>query len=214
MIAPIKKRIGRKHVPAWHEGFLAMLPVIERHAKVAFRDLDPEARQEAVQEVIANTLVAFIRLVELDKSDLAYPTVLARYAVAQVRDGRRVGNRLNVRDVSSPYAQMRKGFQVERLDRYDKNDREWLEILVEDRHATPADVAASRLDFAAWLKSLSSRYRKIATTLATGETTGRVAQMFRLSNARISQLRRELRDSWRQFQGEYTVAGQAAGTAA
>jgi len=210
MIATAKNLTDKAPAPRWHADFLAMLPAIRTHARIAFRDFDPEARQEAVQEVMANTLVAFVRLVELDKVDLAYPTVLARYAVAQVRDGRRVGAKLKIRGLSSPYAQMRKGFQVERLDRCDRNDGQWQEILVEDRHATPADIAASRLDFAVWLKSLSSRYRKIATTLATGETTGRVARMFQLSDARISQLRRELSDSWRQFQGEYTVAGQAA----
>ena len=29
---------------AWHAGFLAMLPAIRCQLKVAFRDLDPEAR--------------------------------------------------------------------------------------------------------------------------------------------------------------------------
>lgn len=214
MIAPLNKRNARTSAPAWHADFLAMLPAIRTHAKVAFRDLDPEAKAEAVQEVIANATVAYARLVELDKSDLAYPTVLARYAVAQVRGGRKVGAKLNIRDVSSPYAQMRKGFQVERLDRFDKESGEWQEIVVEDRHATPADVAACRLDFAAWLKSLPRRYRKIATTLATGETTGKTARKFRVSAGRISQLRRELCDSWRQFQGEITAAAQPAGAAA
>jgi hypothetical protein len=185
-----------------------MLPAIETHAKVAFRNLDPEAREEAVQEVIANATVAYARLVELGKADVAYPTALARYAVAQVKDGRKVGNRLNIRDVTSPYAQMRKGITVERLDHYDKRTGEWQEILVEDRNATPADVAATRIDFAAWLKSLPNRYRKIATTLATRETTGKVARMFRVSNARISQLRRQLCDSWREFQGECAVGSR------
>ena len=39
--------------PRWHQAFLAMLPVIETHARCVFRHLDAEARQEAVQEVIA-----------------------------------------------------------------------------------------------------------------------------------------------------------------
>jgi hypothetical protein len=191
-----------------------MLPAIETHAKVAFRNLDPEAREEAVQEVIANATVAYARLVELGKADVAYPTALARFAVAQVKDGRRVGNRLNIRDVTSPYAQMRKGITVERLDHYDKRTGEWQEILVEDRHATPADVAATRIDFAAWLKSLPRRHRQIAKTLATRETTGRVARMFRVSNARISQMRRQFHDSWREFQGECSVGDQRRGAVA
>ena len=35
----------------------------------------------------------------------AYPSVLARCAVAQIKDGRLVGGRMNVKDVSSPYCQ-------------------------------------------------------------------------------------------------------------
>ena len=55
-----------------------------------------EAGVDAVQEVIANAAVANVRLVELEKTALAYPTVLARYGIAQVRDGRRVGARRRI----------------------------------------------------------------------------------------------------------------------
>ena len=53
--------------PAWHAQFLAMLPVIRTQARFAFRHLDPEAREDAVEEAIANALVAFVRLVELHR---------------------------------------------------------------------------------------------------------------------------------------------------
>ena len=39
--------------PAWHAGFLAMLPVIHAYARGAFAHLNPEARQDLIQEVIA-----------------------------------------------------------------------------------------------------------------------------------------------------------------
>ena len=77
-----------------------------------------------------------------------YPSPLARYAIAQVRAGRRIGNKLNVRDVLSPYCQQRKGITVERLDKYDKEEDAWREALVEDRHAGPAEIARVRIDFA------------------------------------------------------------------
>jgi hypothetical protein len=125
-----------------------------------------------------------------------------RYAVAQIRDGRRVGAKLNIRDVSSPYARMRKGFQVERLDRFDKGENAWQEILVEDRHAGPAEVAAMRLNFAAWLKLLPSRLRRIAKFLAMGETTQDASKKFDVSPGRISQIRKELSQGWHNFQGD------------
>ena len=36
----------------WQARFLVMLPLIETHARLVFRRLDPEARDDAVQEVL------------------------------------------------------------------------------------------------------------------------------------------------------------------
>ena len=194
----------------WRPAFLAMLPVIETHARCTFRRLDPEAREEAVQEVIANACCAFARLAQRGKIALAYPTVLARYGVAQVKDGRKVGGHLNVRDVSSAYAQRRKGIVVERLDHFDDEENAWCELLVEDHRTGPAEVAATRLDFAAWLRILPGRLRRIAQTLATGETTTATAKRFNVSPGRISQLRKELFRVWQTFQGELARTPSAA----
>ena len=186
----------------WHEPFVAMLPKIDSYLRMAFRDLNPDAKEEAVQEGLANALVAYRRLCERGKQDLAYPTVLARFAAAQVVDGRQVAERTNVRDVSSRVCRQRKGVHVQRLDHYDAEEQAWREVLVEDRRAGPADTAAIRIDFAAFMRSLSQRERKIALKLAAGKTTGVAAKLFRLSAARVSQLRRELLNKWRAFQGE------------
>ncbi|MDZ4821421.1 MAG: hypothetical protein SGJ20_20860 [Planctomycetota bacterium] len=201
MIA-IAPKSRKQSVPRWHKQFLAMLPLIRRHAAVSFRHLDPEARAEAVQEVVANALVAFRRLVELGKADVAFPSPLARYGVAQVRAGRRTGGRLNVCDVSSSYCQQQKGVSVDRLDHFDTVKECWVEVLVEDRTAGPAQTAASRIDFGAWLGTLPGKQRRIAAVLATGETTQATARKFRLTAGRISQLRRELHEAWLSFVGE------------
>ena len=116
MIAPARSTRRRKSSSAWHTGFLAMLPVIRRQARIAFRHLPGESRDDAVQEVMANATVAYARLADLGKTAVAYPSVLARYGIAQFRAGRRVGNRLNVREVLSHYSQRMKRFAVERLD--------------------------------------------------------------------------------------------------
>jgi len=180
--------------------FVAMLPQIKQQAAIAFRGRRPEEREELVHEVIANCYVAYVRLVQLGKQDFAFATPLANYAVRQVLSGRRVGSKLNIRDVMSP-ANHR--VVVEHPDR---PDFQWMEALVEDRHAGPADTAAARLDFGGWLRSLPPRRRKIAKLLATGETTKATAERFNVTAGRISQLRQELQNSWRQFQGELAVA--------
>ena len=202
MIAIAKPTSEQPAVPAWHEPFLAMLPAIVRHASISFTDRPYQNRKELVQEAVANCLVAYVRLVELGKEDIAYPSVLAMYAVRQIREGRRVGTKMNVRDISSTYCQIAKGIAVKRLDHYDHDSAEWMELLVEDHHATPADIAATRIDFAAWLDGLPGRLRRVAEFLATGETTSAAAKKFRVTAGRISHLRRDLMKSWEVFQRE------------
>jgi hypothetical protein len=119
---------------------------------------------------------------------------LAWYAIKQVRTGRRVGSRLNIRDVLSPANR--------RVVVQHWQDDGWQEVLVEDRHARPAETAAARIDVAAWFRSLSRKKRRVVRKLAQGETTGSVARMFGLPAGRVSQLRRELAESWEEFQGE------------
>jgi hypothetical protein len=80
------------------------------------------------------------------------------------------------------------------------------EILVEDRHAGPAETAASRIDFAAWLRSLSHPKRRLAVTLGAGESTSAVARKFHVSLGRVPQLRRELKQAWEVFAAEHPAA--------
>ena len=195
---------------SWQQRFLQLLPRIRSQAQSRFRHLPPEAREEATAEVIASALVSYARLVALGQEDRAYATTLVRYAVAQFRAGRRVGCRLNGQDVLSEYCHQRKGVSIERLDRVDEQSGEWEDLVVEDRHSTPAEVAMTRVDFAAWLGSLPERTRHVAETLATGEATSHVARIFGCSASRISQLRRELYDAWRLFTGEATPATSSA----
>ena len=206
MIARLKKRPRQTPVPAWHAAFLEMLPAIQRQAKIAFRHLDPENREEAVQEVVVYATTAFKGLWDKGKPELAYPSVLALYGIKRVKIGRMTATPMNCKDVSSTYCQLHKGLTVERLDKYDAEEGCWIEVLVEDRNAGPAETAAARIDFAAWLRLLSRRYRKIATALAQGEKTKAVARMFRVSQGRISQMRREFKESWEEFHGEKALA--------
>lgn len=202
MIAPARKCARKKPMPSWHAGFLRLLPRITRYAQLAFARLPAEAREDLVQEAIANSRVAYVRLYEQGRTTVAFASVLVRYAVAQIRDGRRVGNRMNNRDVTSEYAQKQKPITIERLDRFDRDENVWIEAVVEDHHTPVADQVAFRLDFPRWLSTFNRRDRKIAELLAAGHNTGDVAKRFGLSPGRISQKRREYAESWRQFHGE------------
>jgi hypothetical protein len=188
--------------PAWHQAFLAMMPAIVTHARIQFRHLDPEAHEEAVQEVVCNACRAYVRLVELGKVAFAYPLVLAKFAVGQTKDGRKVGGHLNLQDILSDYCQRRQEITVERLDRYDQMEGGWLEAVVEDRRTPVPDQVCFRVDFPAWLETLPGRERQVAESLMLGKTNGEAAKEVGVSPSRVSQLRRELEASWFGFHGE------------
>ena len=186
----------------WQPLLLAMLPAIRRTLRIAFRHLRPMDREEAIQEATANVCVALARLVQQGRSERAYATVLARFAAAQVSSGRQVATPLNGQEVLSRYAQYKQGFHVARLERYCAEDRAWREAVVADSRTPIPDQVWFRIDVPEWLGKLSRRKRRIALALAAGSCPSEVASRFSLSRGRISQLRRELLESWAAFQGE------------
>ena len=189
-----------------HAKFLGLLPLIREQASLAFRAARPELKEELIAEVVANAFCAFTRLVKRGKEERAFATPLAQYAIRQVRAGRRVGGTLSVRDITSHHAQLATGITVGRLDKFDREENDWQEVLVEDRHAGPAETAAARIDVALWFRKLPRRNRKIAKALSVGESTTTVAKQYGLSAGRVSQLRQELHQSWQQLHGELFAA--------
>jgi len=190
--------IGTETLSNAEPDFVEMLPTIRRVASYAFRHLRRDVREDRLAEVVARAYAMFRRLVERGKAALAYATVLARFAIRQVRDGRRVGSKRSVLDVMSSHGQRRKGFSVELLSQREAHG-DW-EELTADRKATPADVAACRIDFRSWLGQLNRVKRRVALALASGTSTSDAASQFKMSPARVSQLRRELAESWNAFQ--------------
>src|SRR4051794_16048634 len=178
--------------------FEQMLPTIRRVANYSFRHAPCWRRDELVDDVIALAYIAFARLVDRGKALLAYPTVLAKYAIRRIRDGRQAGCRQNVRDVLSLRAQRRNRFAIQTL-RLQGADGEWQDLVIEDRRSSPADVASFRLDFAAWLQRLQPRPRAIVLHLAAGNVPTEAAQQFGVSQARISQVRKQLQGDWHAF---------------
>ena len=124
-----------------------MLPTIYDQVRLAFRRELPERRNELIAEAIANCWVSFVKLVERGLQAVIYATPLAQFAIRQVYSGRKVGGTLNKNDITSEYAQRMTQIRVERLTRYNKRKSMWLEMLVEDRKAGPAETAAARIDF-------------------------------------------------------------------
>jgi len=212
MVAPVRTNLvaDQSQLDQAQAQFLTMLPRIRRQAHQAFRQLDLELRDELVAEVVAFAYCAFADLARRRRLEVAYSTPLGNYAIRRVCSGRKAASSMNRNDALSYYGRRLSGFSNVRLDPRDEASSQWSQLLVEDRHAGPAAIAASRIDVADWLRTLSTRNRKIASALAMGERSSVVAKEFGLSCGRISQLRDWFRRQWQEFQGEATPVGCAA----
>jgi hypothetical protein len=182
----------------WQSRFVAMLPEIQQKLHLAFCRLDPEAREDAIAEGVVHTLLAYLRLHEQGRAEVATPSSLAWYSSRQVKRGRPAAGRMNGKEPLSRYAQISNDIEVERLP------NNWIDAMVEDKRAPVVDQVAAKMDVVAWFVTLPKRMKEIAKDLAFGCSTSEVAKKYGVTPGRISQMRRALEESWAALQGEAT----------
>jgi hypothetical protein len=193
-------------LPSLQEGFLAILPRIETHGQVSFRYLKcPHKKADAVQEMVAVSWMWYARATESGKDVHAFASALASYAARHVRSGRRLCGQDRAKDALSPLAQSRHGFTTSLLPQGSSLKGNALDEALHDntRSAVP-DQVAFRLDFPAWLGTLSERDRRVCEDLMLGERTNEVAGRYGLTAGRVSQLRRQFLEGWRRFCNDHT----------
>jgi hypothetical protein len=194
---PRRNAAGLRLSDADRQRFLGFLPLIRRMARRTWRHLPVEEQDERVQNVVGFAYAFYVRLVERGRPDAAYASALARFAIRRTRSGSRLGTPDRRGDVLDPRTRLRR-VPLESAGDADESRG----ALLADRRPDPAELTASRIDVRAWLKRLSPHQRRIAQVLAQGATTSAAAEQFRISRSRISQLRRELAESWERFQGD------------
>ena len=184
-------------VPAHgHDAFLSLVPRLRTHARARFRYLNPSDREEAVADTVVYGFASFLRLRARGKDPAAFPAVFAHFVAKAVANGRGVVPRLSTRDLLGRPRAVR--VAVHKLDD-PMPDGGWWRDLAVDRRVRVDEQAAFNIDFPAWLATLPTVKRRAAELLARGHRTDEVATASRLSAARVSQLRRELADSWSDF---------------
>ena len=186
----------------WQDNFMAIVPAIQTHAAISFRRCNPVDREEAAAEATAAACLSYRSLARQRRLGWAYVGTLANFAVRRVAQHRLVGGHQSSRDVLSPLTAKKKGVVVTTLSPWDASENTWRDVAVESKRVSPADHAAFNVDFAQWLGQWAPRHRRIINALAAGERVTDLAQRFRVSLGRISQLRRRYERSWELFQGE------------
>lgn len=137
--------------------------------------------------------------------------MLATFAAKAVRSGRRVCGQLPAKDAMSERAQQRHGFCVGKLpDVSTLSENPLTEALTDNTQSAVPDQVQFRCDFPDWLGTNTERNRKIVVEMAQGERTKALARRFKISPARISQLRRELHDDWERFTDDLPIASVAS----
>jgi len=196
-----------------HLAFEVALSRIEAAIRHHFRRWPRGLREEAIAEAVAYTWAAWLGLLARGRDPVTVGVVaIAANCCRAVKNGRsvratrRAGR--DAMDVLHPHAQQGAGLRVgpsREPDGVPPGD--WLDWLAADRRYGPADEAAFRVDFAAWLGGLPARRRRAAELLAEGLGTGEVARRLGVTPGSISQSRGWLARSWDRFQGEAGEAG-------
>jgi hypothetical protein len=197
-----------------HARFVALLPRIELHGRIYFRFLRcPEKKADAIQEMRALAWKWFLSLAERGKDPADFVATFVGFLARAVKCGRRVAGMLRAKDVMNPATQQRHSFKVEPFPFSHRADHERLysdpkgqdlhdayEERLRDNTVTPVpDQVQFRIDWPAWLATLTGRERRIIRGMALGERTLDLSRRFDVSPARISQLRREFHDGWLRF---------------
>jgi hypothetical protein len=178
-----------------------ILPRVMRHGRVYFRHVKcPDRKEELLAEMQGLCWKWYVRLVRRGKNVLAFVSALATYAARAVNSGRRVCGHEKLRDVLSPVAQRKHHFTVGKLPDYSTLNGSPLEEALHDNTRTPPDEqAAFRIDFPLWLTTWDDRRRSIILDMAMNERTLDLANKYGYSPGRISQMRNDFHEDWRDF---------------
>lgn len=174
--------------------FVARLSEMQDLAAGHFHHLDPEAREEAVQNSIVLAYRYAKRLVEQGKDAEGLLKSVLWWACRHTRHGRQGGGRAKAKPKCVlDYA--RRGIG---------------DVIVESglnlnhfigQAASIPDAVAFRVDIPAFLDTLTERDQQIARDLAIGEGTKNVARKYNVSAPAISQFRTRFRKKYDAFYG-------------
>jgi hypothetical protein len=181
--------------------FLRALPRIRLHAQLQFRDLTPEAKDDAIAKAIGLAWKAYARETEKGRDPDDYISASAGFAVKQVKSNRDVTGQEKAKDVLSKYAQKKKRFTVQSFPEHDRSteENEALDALHDHRESPPDEAAAFRHDFPMFVGELPEKQVAVVLDAALGDTTTELAEKHKVSQPRISQIRTEARKKWAEM---------------
>ena len=170
--------------------FTARLPSMRRIAFRRFRHLDPEKRDEAVQNTLALCWKFFHRLFQQGRANRGILKSVLWYAIRQTKSKRTVQGKAKSKDALDYRDRGRTTFES-----YDLNG-------LIGRDTPVPDQVSFRVDVPAFFSTLKPRQRALAYDLATGMSTSEVAERHGFTPGAISQFRARFKRWFDEFFAE------------
>ena len=150
-----------------------------------------ERKVEAVAEVVAIAWKGYLDLSLRGENVEKLLGKIVWYAAQCVRSERFFVGQSPANDVMSPRAQFRHGHRsVGEPREHERAD-----------NASPAEQAASNVDFREWLQTLDGKRREIVLALTSGLNSADVGRLRGVTRAAIYLDRLDLKESWDEFHG-------------
>jgi DNA-directed RNA polymerase specialized sigma24 family protein len=170
--------------------FTDYLPDMRRIASRRFRHLDPDKRDEAIQNTLALCWKFYVALFRKGRANQGILTSVLWYAIKQTKSRRTVQG---------------KGKSKDALDYRDRGrttfEQADLNGLI-GRNTPVPDRVSFRVDVPAFLSTLKPRQQALAYDLATGMTTSEVAEKHGVTSGAISQFRSRFKRWFDEFFAE------------
>jgi hypothetical protein len=189
-----------------YAAFVAAMPKILNVATYRFRHLPcSDTREDRVCETVALCWVWFVRLVQKGRNPDTFISALAGYGAKAVQSGRHACGMERAKDVLSRRCQRRRGFSVSTLPGEGAAEQPEIDDALHDNTQTPVpDQVQFRCDFPAWKNRFPVKKRQLIDQMALGHRTKDLAVAFRVTEGRISQLRKDFAEDYLLFCGDTT----------
>ena len=184
-----------------YAAFVDALPKILNVASYRFRRIScPDTREDCVCETVALCWVWYTRLARKGRSPETYLISLANYGARAVSCGRRACGQEKASDVLSRRCQQRHEFTVSAIHDAEETAGSAITDAVRDNTITPVlDQVQFRIDFRAWTRRLPDVKKRLVDRMALGHRSKDLAAEFRVTEGRISQLRKEFHADYSTF---------------
>ena len=179
--------------------FLELMPAITTMAKAAFKNCNSDKQDDALQSVLVASYWSVRQLAKNGRLNEAFSTPIGWFAIKAYRSGRVGGVPMNSTDALAESTRARKRVHIESYNNHGRIKKGWGEIFMTDGRVNVAKEVCFKIDYEGWIDTLQDRQRQMLEGMIAGDTTSELAEKFRVSPGRISQIRRELVESWKNY---------------